>query len=73
MRLPKKTEEKKDLVNCVASQLTTPIAKTKFCYLAKPFYYPGSPIARYSLTCLFDPKNKSEGDFLKQLEKIATE
>lgn len=61
-----------ELVNCVGSSITTPIVKTKYCYLAKPFYYPGSSIGRYSLTCLFDETKKEDAEFLKTIEDIAT-
>lgn len=69
--LPKKEKNISGMVKCVAYSLITPIIKTKYCFLYKPFYYPGSPIPRYSLTCLFDRDKKEDAQFLKQLEKIA--
>jgi len=61
-----------EFVTSVHNSLKTPVTKLKYCYLAKPFFYPGSHIGRYSITLLFDLSNKDHAAFLKTLEGIAT-
>lgn len=65
--------QKNEFVESVHESLKTPIVHMKYCYLAKPFFYPGSHVPRYSVTLLFDKNKKIEREFLESLEKIATE
>lgn len=62
----------KQFVTTINKSLKTPIVRLKYCYLAKPFYYPGSHIGRYSITLLFNKSIKADDKFLTELEKIAT-
>lgn len=64
--------QKSEFVESVQKSLKTPIVPLKYCYLSKPFFYPGSHIPRYSITLLFDKNNKEQKEFLESLEKIAT-
>lgn len=57
------------LISIIASDCKTPTIEIKFSNLLKPFYYPNSPtIARYSITCVFDPNSAKE--FLKGIQTI---
>lgn len=62
--------EKSEFVQSV-EMLTTPQCKLKYCYLSKPFFYPGSHIARYSVSLLFDKSIPDHKKFLENLEKVA--
>lgn len=64
--------KKSEFVESVQKSLKTPVVPLKYCYLSKPFFYPGSHIPRYSITLLFDQKNDEQKEFLESLEKIAT-
>lgn len=66
------TKEKNEFVNRVEKTIKTPIAPIKYCYLAKPFFYPGSYVPRYSVTLLFDKNNEDQKKFLENLEEMAT-
>ena len=63
--------EKSEFVNAVEKSLKTPVVPVKYCYLVKPFFYPGSHVPRYSLTLLFDKSNKQEKAFLESMEVMA--
>lgn len=65
--------KKSEFVESVHKSLKTPIVPIKYCYLAKPFFYPGSHIPRYSVTLLFDKDKAEDVAFLEILEKIAVE
>ncbi len=67
------TIQKSEFVESVHKSLKTPVVPLKYCYLAKPFFYPGSHIPRYSITLLFDKQKEEERVFLETLEKLATE
>lgn len=64
--------KKSEYVESVQKSLKTPIVPLKYCYLAKPFFYPGSHIPRYSITLLFDKTKDEQRAFLEVLEGIAT-
>jgi hypothetical protein len=63
--------EKSDFVQSIEKTLTTPECKLKHCYLAKPFFYAGSHIPRYSVSLLFDKNIPTHKKFLENLEKMA--
>lgn len=63
--------EKPEFVSAVHKSLKTPVAEVKFCYLAKPFYYSGSHIPRYSVTLIFERGNEIHLEFLRVLEEHA--
>ena len=79
--MPKKSEiktveeaiQKNEFVESIEKSLKTPIVKLKYCYLAKPFFYPGSHVPRYSITLLFDKQDGEQRKFLESIEKIATQ
>jgi hypothetical protein len=57
------------LISAISSGCKTPILEVKFCNLINPFRYPNSPtIPRYSVTCVFDPKDHKE--FIKGIQSI---
>lgn len=58
----------KPLITTISANCKTPILEVKFCNLVKPFYYPNSSIPRYSITCVFDPRE--EKDFLNSIKTI---
>ena len=64
--------KKSEFVESVQKALKSPVVALKYCYLAKPFFYPGSHIPRYSITLLFDKDKPEECAFLETLEKLAT-
>lgn len=66
-------QKQSDFIKSVEKSLKTPMAYLKYCYLSKPFFYAGSHVPRYSITLLFDKNLKDHNEFLKKLEKIATE
>lgn len=69
----KPTEKKQELVKTVAESLDTPPVQIQHGYLCRPFYYPGSAVARYGVTCIFNPEAESVPEFLSAIEKLATE
>lgn len=71
MKMPSKNKDEsgQPLVVTICSSCKTPKLSIKYSTLVKPFYYPNSPsIARYSITCLFDPEENKE--FLKGILAI---
>lgn len=66
------TAEKSEFMTIVEKTMKTPIVPIKYCYLAKPFFYPGSHVPRYSVTLLFDKSNDEQKLFLEKLEKLAS-
>lgn len=57
------------LLTVICSGCRTPILDVKFSTLVNPFYYQNSPgIARYSVTCSFNPEEHKE--FLKGILNI---
>jgi len=64
--------KKSEFVESVQKSLKTPVVPLKYCYLCKPFFYPGSHVPRYSVTLLFDKNKPEDCAFLETLEKIAT-
>lgn len=69
----KPADKKQELVQTVAESLDTPIVQIQHGYLCRPFYYPGSAVARYGVTCLFNPEAAEVPEFLSKIEKLATE
>ena len=65
--------QKSEFVESVQKALKTPVTQLKYCYLSKPFFYPGSSVPRYSITLLFDKVNPAHKKFLESLEKLAKE
>jgi hypothetical protein len=65
--------EKSPWVSNVHKSIQTPPAELVFCYVAKPHYYAGSHVPRYSVTLRFDPSKKAHAMFIHSLEKLATE
>ena len=65
-------KNKNPLVTTICSPCKTPKIKIRYSTLVKPFYYYSSPtIPRYSITCIFDPKeNKEIIDFVKGMQSI---
>ena len=72
LKLDAGASEKSEYVNIVEKSLTTPIVPLKYCYLCKPFFYPGSHVPRYSVSLLFDKNIKEQKLFLTKLEALAT-
>ena len=72
LKLDAGASEKNEYVNIVEKSLTTPIVPLKYCYLCKPFFYPGSHVPRYSVSLLFDKNIKDQKTFLTKLEALAT-
>lgn len=65
----KNPEAGQPLITVISSKCQTPLLDLKFSTLVKPFYYPNSPgVARYSVTCVVDPKK--DKDFLAGLQAI---
>ncbi len=58
----------KPLITTISSNCKTPILEVKFCNLVNPFYYPNSSIPRYSITCVFNPREEKE--FLSSIQTI---
>lgn len=69
----KKESKIKGGVRCRRNRLISPVAAMKYSCLAKPYYYPGSPTPRWSLTVLFDPSKPEDAALLKIFETIAEE
>ncbi len=65
------TSEKSEFVHAIEKSLKTPVVPVKYCYLVKPFFYPGSHVPRYSITLLFDKSNKQQKAFLEKMEEMA--
>jgi len=71
LKLGSGASEKNEYVNIVEKSLTTPIVPIKYCWLCKPFFYPGSHVPRYSVSLLFDKNIQEQKLFLTKLEALA--
>ncbi len=58
----------KPLITTISSGCKTPILEVKFSNLINAFYYPNSSIPRYSITCVFNPREHKE--FLNEIQTI---